>query len=52
MALVGMSWIFGPVSTFSTTRYKSLSIGFDNTKTCVTVDLYPLYHLSFYFGVI
>lgn len=52
MALVGMSWIFGPVSTMFITRYKSLNIDFDNAKICVIVDLHPLHHLSFYFGVI
>ena len=52
MALVGISQIFHPVNTFSTIRYKTLNIDFDNTKDLVIVDLHPLYPLSLYFGFI
>ena len=52
MALVGITRIFGPVSIFSTARYKSFNIDFDDTKIVVIVDLHPLCRLSFYFGFI
>ena len=52
MALAGISLMFRPVSSISILRYKNSNNYFYNTKSFVLVDLYPLFRLSFCFGVI